>query len=122
MTIDVRSVLDGKVWPQDPHDFVGDEIDILREQLVLIDDEARADAAHQVLHLLADRDIAIRSRAVLALETVRPWLDDAAIGHALHTNRATLLVTPPAMWQIRTATLWDEAHHRLDRPTPGDGV
>jgi hypothetical protein len=122
MTIDVRSVLDGKVWPQDPHDFVGDEVDILREQLARSDDEARADAADQVLHLLADQDIAIRARAVLALETVRPWLDDATISHALRINRATLLVTPPPMWQISTATLWDEAHRRLDLPRPGDGV
>ncbi len=122
MTIDVRSVFDGKVWPQDPHDFVGDEIDILREQLALSDDEARADAADQVLHLLADQDIAIRARAVLALEVVRPWLDDAAISLALHTHRSALGVTPPPMWQIRTATLWDEAHRRLDLPTPGDGV
>jgi hypothetical protein len=122
MTIDVRSVLDGKVWPQDPHDFVGDEIDILREQFALIDHEARTDAAHQILHLLGDQDIAIRARAVLALETVRPWLDDATINHALRTNRATLFVTPPPMWQIRTATLWDEANRQLGLPGPGDGV
>ncbi len=122
MTIDVRSVLDGKVWPKDPHDFVGDEIDILREQLALIDDEAGADAANQILHLLGDHDIAIRARAVLALEVMRPWLDDATIRLALHTHRSALGVTPPPMWQIRAATLWDEAHHRLDVPTPGDGV
>ena len=118
MTIDVRSVLDGEVWPQDPHDFVGDEIDILREQLGLSEDEARADAAGQVLQLLADQDIAIRARAVLALETVRPWLDDATISHALRTNRAALGVAPPPMWQIRAATLWEEALHRLGHPAP----
>jgi hypothetical protein len=122
MTIDVRSVLDAKVWPQDPHDFVGDEIDILREQLALIDDEARADAADQVLHLLGDHDIAIRARAVLALEVLRPWLDDAAISLALQTHRSALGVSPPSMWQIREGTLWDEALHRLDRSAAGDGA
>jgi hypothetical protein len=121
MTIDVRSVLDGQVWPQDPHDFVGDNVDILREQLSLADEQACTEAASQVLHLLGDHDIAIRAHAVVALAAVRRWLDDDAIDQSLRRNRSVLLVDPPPMWQIRASTLWAEAHHRLDRPTPSDG-
>ena len=113
MTIDVRAVLAGAVWPQNVHDFGGDNVDILDEQLALVDDDARTDAAHQLLALLADSDLVIRSYAVLSLQRAKKVLGEAPVRAALEAHRADLAVPGAPMWQVQHDTLWDEAQYRL---------
>jgi len=68
--LDVRKVLAGLVWPLDPHDFVGDEMDILDEQVGGLTDDGRRDAARQLLSLCADPDHVTRCLALGALSSV----------------------------------------------------
>ena len=68
--LDVRRVLDGLVWPRDPHDFVGDEMDILDEQVADLNDDECRDAARQLLALCADPDRVTRMLALGALSSV----------------------------------------------------
>lgn len=113
MTIDVRSVLDGKVWPRDVHDFLGDVVDILDEQLEPLDQSERIDAATQLLVLLGDDDLIIRSWAVLSL---RRAVEILGIGHAqaaVNAHAEDLDVISPEMWRIQHPTLLEEANYRL---------
>ena len=113
MSLDVRAILDGQVWPQNVHDFGGDNVDILDEQLALLNDDERADAAQQVLALLADPDILIRSYAVLSLRRAKNIVGEDAVRDALAEHHAHLAVPGAPMWQVHHDTLWDEAQYRL---------
>ncbi len=113
MAIDVRSILDCKVWPQDVHDFVGDVVDILDEQLEPLDQIERRDAANQVLSLLGDDDLVIRSWAVLSLRRVVDILGIDQARDAVDSRSRYLTVAPPDMWRIQYPTLLEEANYRL---------
>ena len=113
MSLDVRAILDGQVWPQNVHDFGGDNVDILDEQLALVDDDAQTDAAQQLLALLADPDILIRSYAVLSLRRAKDILGEEAVRNAMNAHQTHLTVPGAPMWQVHHDSLWDEAQYRL---------
>ena len=111
--VDVRAVLDGKVWPQDVHDFVGDHVDILDEQLALTDDAGRVAVARQLMELLSDPDLLIRTYAVLALGRACRIVGVDLMRTAVDEAYDALNVPGVPLWQVRGATLWDEAQTRL---------
>ena len=111
--VDVRRVLAGEVWPRDVHDFVGDHLDILDEQLAMLDATQRADAAHQLLALLSDSDLSVRTYAVLGLGRACAVLGVAEVRAAVALAQPALDVVGAPMWQVRAATLWLEATQRL---------
>ena len=113
MHLDVRRILDGQVWPRDPHDFVGDVVDILDEQLADADVAERQDAARQLLALLRDDDLRIRGFAVLAVRRAMAILDETTVRREVSASAQWLEVAPPPMWQITHATLAAEADYRL---------
>ncbi|MFN0030085.1 MAG: hypothetical protein ACKV2O_23260 [Acidimicrobiales bacterium] len=110
---DARAVLAGSVWPEDPHDFVGDENDILDDILRRLDSVTANRMAQSVLELLGDHDLVIRTRAVIALSTLRTLIDGDDITYAVRAHRADLDVRPAALWKVRADTLWGEALARL---------
>lgn len=112
MTIDVRAILDGQVWPQDVHDFVGDVGDILDEQLEPLDNDDRIDAAHQLLDLLGDDDLVLRTWAVLSLRRATEILGIDEVQAAITGHREHLDITPPDMWRVQHPTLLEEAQFR----------
>lgn len=93
--VDVRAVLDGKVWPTDPHDFVGDEMDILDEQVAQVPAGQRADVARELLKLCFDSDRVIRSLAVGALSSVHEGISTADLC-AVERRAGPLLDVPIA--------------------------
>ncbi|MEI7991576.1 MAG: hypothetical protein WCH93_03995 [Actinomycetota bacterium] len=112
--IDVRAVLDGKVWPQDVHDFVGDVVDILDEQFAQAGPAERDAAARDLLDLLADDDLVIRTWAVVGIRRALRVLGDDAVFGALDTHRDALSVAGVSLWQVSQPTLLAEARYRLD--------
>ena len=112
--VDVRAVLDGKVWPQDVHDFVGDVVDILDEQLELADPPERVQAARDLLELLAEPDLVIRTWAVVGIRRALRILGDDPVEDALERHAAHLTVPGAPMWQVSQETLLAEARYRLD--------
>ena len=113
-TIDVRAVLDSKVWPQDVHDFVGDVVDILDEQLALADPGDQEQAARDLLALFADDDLVIRTWAVVGVRRAMRILGDVAVLEALEEFRGKLDVPGAPMWQVSQSTLLAEARYRID--------
>jgi hypothetical protein len=111
--LDVRRILDGQVWPRDPHDFGGDVVDILDEQLSTVGDADRQDAARQLLALFRDPDLVIRGFAVLAIRRALAAIGEEAVRQALADSSDRLAVAPAPMWQISHATLAEEAEYRL---------
>lgn len=112
--IDVRAVLDSKVWPQDVHDFVGDVVDILDEQLALADPVEQEQAARDLLALLADDDLVIRTWAAIGVRRALRILGDVEVLEALERFRASLDVAGAPMWQVSQPTLLAEARYRID--------
>jgi hypothetical protein len=112
--IDVRAVLDGKVWPQDAHDFVGDVVDILDEQFAQAGPAECDAAARDLLDLLADDDLVIRTWAVVGIRRALRVLGDDAVLGALDTHRDVLSVAGVSLWQVSQPTLLAEARYRLD--------
>jgi hypothetical protein len=94
MTIDVRAILDGQMWPRDVHDFVGDVVDILDEQLEPLDNDDRGDVAHQLLDLLGDDDLILRTWAVLSLRRATEILGINEV-QATITDHQQQLDVPP---------------------------
>lgn len=113
MTIDVRAVLDGQVWPRDVHDFVGDVVDILDEQLEPLNAEDRVEAAHQLLDLLGDDDLILRTWAVLSLRRATEILGIDEVQAAITGHQEQLDVTPPEIWRVQNPTLLEEALFRV---------
>ena len=113
MTIDVRAILDGQVWPRDVHDFLGDVVDILDEQLEPLDQPDRVDAAQQLLSLLGEDDLIIRTWAVLSLGRAVSILGIEPVRAAITANNDFLDVAPPEMWRVQHPTLREEANYRL---------
>ncbi len=111
--LDVRLILDGKVWPRDPHDFVGCVVDILDEQLADADAATRLDAARQLLGLLGEPNLVIRSFAVLALRRAMNILGEASVREAVAAYRGSLDTAPAPIWQLSQPTLLAEAEFRL---------
>jgi hypothetical protein len=112
--IDVRAVLDSKVWPQDVHDFVGDVVDILDEQLELADPVEQEQAARDLLSLFADDDLVIRTWAVIGIRRSLHILGDVEVLEALEHHRSTLDQPGAPLWQVNQATLLAEARYRID--------
>jgi hypothetical protein len=113
MTIDVRAVLAGNVWPENVHDFSGDNLDIFDEQVAPLDDADRRDAALQILHLLGDPDLVIRSYAVLALCRAKAVVGEPEVRAAIAHAAEHLDVPGAPMRQVHHATLLEEAEYRL---------
>lgn len=115
-----RDVFEGKVWPKDPHEFHGDENDILEEQLEGLTREQLVLTANAVLALLADPDIVIRSRAVIACRWLTDVVEPGEIIAAAGAHRDDLEVAPPSfLRQITEPTLWLELLDRVARPPRG---
>ena len=87
-------VLDSKVWPQDVHDFVGDVVDILDEQLELADVDERQQAARDLLDLLAEPDLVIRTWAVVGIRRALRILGDDPVKDALERHAVHLTEVP----------------------------
>ena len=112
--MDVREILDGKVWPRDVHDFVGGPMEILDEQMADADDKDRLDAAHQIISLFGDDNLLIRTFAVLSSRHVVRLLGSDALRRAADGYRATLDVKGSPVWQHRCETLMGEIDHVID--------
>ena len=113
--VDVREILDGKVWPRDVHDFVGGPMEILDEQMEDASDADRADAVQQLTGLFADDDILIRTYAVLSSRHVIRILGPDALREAVAAHASTLEVKGAPVWQHRCATLDEEIRQLLNK-------
>lgn len=111
--IDVRAALDGKVWPSDPHDFVGDELDILDEQVAQVGIDGRVTAAKALLELVHDPDRIIRSLAVGALASVHDGLETKDLVVAEQEAGALLDETAVTRNRMSGRTIRDELHLRI---------
>ena len=96
------------------HDFVGDVVDILDEQLAEAGPAEREAAARDLLDLLADDDLVIRTWAVVGIRRALRVLGDDAVLGALDTHRDVLSVAGVSLWQVSQPTLLAEARYRLD--------
>lgn len=112
--VDVRAVLAGNVWPQDVHDFVGDVVDILDEQLELVSPDERAVAAVDLLGLLGDDDLVIRTWAVIGIRRALRVLGNDVVHAAIARHEPMLDVPGAPIWQVSQPTLLAEARYRLD--------
>jgi hypothetical protein len=112
--VDVREILDGKVWPRDVHDFVGGPMEILDEQMQDATDADRLDAVDQLIRLFADDDLLIRTYAVLSSRHVARILGPDALRRAADSHWATLNVKGSPVWQHRCATLSGEISELIE--------
>lgn len=110
----MRAVLAGAVWPKDPHDFVGDENDILDELVADLDPAEESAAKRATLSLLGDADLHVRTRAVVALSWLARTINADEITSEVRSCRTLLEVAPAPIWKVRQPTLWAEALARLD--------
>ena len=112
--MDVREILDGKVWPRDVHDFVGGPMEILDEQMEDASDADRTDAIRQLAELFADDDILIRTYAVLSSRHIIRVLGPEALREAALQHASSLDAKGAPVWQHRCATLGEEISQLLD--------
>ena len=103
--IDVRAILRGEVWPRNPHDFVGDVVDILEEEFGAARPDERTDGAQQVLALLSSDDPVLQTLAVKSLRVARRVLDRVEVAEAINHAALRLDVVPVAGWMVDEPTL-----------------
>jgi hypothetical protein len=113
--LDVREILDGDVWPQDPRSFGGDEVDILEEQLASLSAEMRRTASLAVLMLFGDDSAVIRTLAVKSLPVVFEHVTTNEVRDAIASHEAALSIAPIEHRNVREPTLFAAANARLDQ-------
>lgn len=115
--VDVREILEGKVWPRDVHSFGGGPMEILDEQMEDASDADRLDAVRQLIALFADDDLLIRTYAVLSSRHVARILGPASLREAADSHVASLGVKGSPVWQHRRETLASEIDELLETET-----
>ena len=115
--VDVREILEGKVWPRDVHSFGGGPMEILDEQMEDASDADRLDAVRQLIALFADDDLLIRTYAVLSSRHVARILGPASLREAADSHVVSLSVKGSPVWQHRRETLASEIDELLETET-----